>query len=137
MRCVSAFFRPRRRAGDNEAFFDLNADGLVNQTDHEIWVRDLKVTWFGDANLDLEFNSADLVAIFSAGEYEDNLVQNSVWATGDWNGDAEFNSSDLVVAFTDGGYELGPRPAGEAVPEPSACLLGLLAVASLLGYRRR
>ncbi len=23
------------RAGDNDAFFDLNADGLVNQTDHD------------------------------------------------------------------------------------------------------
>ena len=56
---------------------DLNGDRLVNLEDHGIWVKDLKQTWFGDANLDQEFNSSDLVLVLAAGEYEDELVGNS------------------------------------------------------------
>ena len=36
----------------------------------------------GDSNLDGEFNSADLVTVFAAAEYEDGLEANSTWATG-------------------------------------------------------
>ena len=90
-----------------EDMFDLNSDRTVDQADYRIWVKDLRQTWFGDANLDGEFNSGDLVAVFQAGEYEDVEEYNSGWATGDWNGDGVFDSSDLVVAFQDGGYEKG------------------------------
>ena len=53
----------------------------------------------GDSNNDGVFDSADLVAIFAAGEYEDGIESNSTFAEGDWNGDGEFDSSDLVAAF--------------------------------------
>ena len=53
----------------------------------------------GDANLDGVFDSSDLVAVFIVGQYEDNVPQNSSWATGDWNCDQEFTTSDLVAAF--------------------------------------
>lgn len=92
-------------------------------------------SWVGDSNNDGEFSSADLVAVFGAGEYEDGIAVNSTYATGDWNGDKDFDSSDLVAAFTDGGYEIGPRAAVQAVPEPSSTLW-LLAIAAL-GHRRR
>ena len=36
-----------------------------------IWVNDLKNTWIGDANLDLEFNSGDMVQVFVAGQVRD------------------------------------------------------------------
>ena len=65
----------------------------------------------GDANRDGQFNSRDLVLVFQAGEYEDNLIQNSTWADGDWNGDNEFDSADLVTAFQNGEYESGIQPA--------------------------
>ena len=55
--------------GENSAAFDLDDDSLVNEQDHRIWVKDLKHTWFGDANLDGEFNSADFVQVFQAGKY--------------------------------------------------------------------
>lgn len=117
------------RSGANEAKFDLTGDAKVDQSDRTKWVSDLKKTWFGDANLDLEFTSADFVMVFSAGEYEDAEAGNSSWGEGDWNGDGDFNSTDFVTAFTDGGYEMGARPAVAAVPEPSAaCLLFLIAI---------
>ena len=123
------------RAGDNPAEFDLNADALVNQADREVWVEELRTTYFGDSNLDGEFNSSDFVSVFVAGEYEDGIPNNSVWETGDWNGDAEFNSSDFVLAFTKGGYEEEPRVA-QAVPEPVSGLLLALGTMSVVWIRR-
>lgn len=124
------------RAATNPPAYDLNGDNQVNDLDRTVWVNDLKRTYLGDSNLDGEFNTTDFVSVFQAGQYEDNVVGNSGWATGDWNGDAEFNTTDFVAAFQAGGYEQGPRPAVDAVPEPAASLLigaGLLA----LGMRRK
>jgi hypothetical protein len=113
--------------------YDVNSDGKVDPTDRDVWVKDLRKTWYGDANMDGEFSSADFVAVFTIGEYEDATVGNSTWADGDWNGDKDFTSSDFVFAFQDGGYEKGPRVA-VAVPEPSMNLVVLLVC--LRGIRR-
>ena len=82
--------------------FDLNSDDEIDLEDLGVWVKDLKHTWFGDANLDGEFNSADLVVVFQAGHYEVRRSEDSAssvnpatWSEGDWDGDGEFNSSDL------------------------------------------
>ena len=115
------------------ATFDENGDQVVDSADRLIWVKDHANSWLGDSNLDQEFNSGDLVAVFTAGKYE--LDEMAGWAEGDWDGDMRFGSGDLVAAFTDGGYELGPPAA--AVPEPSAVVLGLLGLLSVMGIRRR
>ena len=118
--------------------FDLNADSLVNQDDRSVWVEDLKSTYYGDANLDGEFNSTDFVTVFIAGEYEDGVDGNSVWETGDWDGDGDFNTTDFVLAFQSGGYEIGPRgDAAQMIPEPSSSFLILLAVFPLLHRSRK
>ena len=124
------------RRGTNDLGFDLNQDASVDEFDRNIWVHDLKNTYYGDADLDGEFNTKDLVAVFQAGEYEDGIDLNSTWDTGDWNGDGDFNSRDLVFAFQDGGFENGPRVAVQAVPEPEG-VLALVGILSLLALRRR
>jgi hypothetical protein len=106
--------------------YDLNHDSLVNEGDVRIWIDDLFHSWVGDANLDWEFSSSDLVVVLSSGTYETDLP--SVWSTGDFNGDGRTDSADLVLALADGGYEQGPRPSAAAVPEPS----GVLLIAELL-----
>lgn len=111
------------RARTHNMAFDLNSDDLVNHADRDIWVHELKQTYFGDTNLDGDFGSADLVQVFLAGEYEDDLPINSTWITGDWDGDGDFTTSDIVLAFRDGGYERGRGVAMSPVPEPSTCLL--------------
>lgn len=122
--------------GTNSPAFDLNGDSVVDATDIGVWVKDLKNTWIGDANLDGEFNSGDLVAVFSAGLFETNQAAN--WETGDWNGDGVFSSGDFVVAFTDGGYEQGPAPAAQvaSVPEPNAAVLLALGISLIVARRR-
>ena len=115
---------------------DLTHDGLVNNDDRKFWVHNLARTWFGDANLDGQFTTNDLVHVFQKGQYEDAIDDNSGWGAGDWNGDADFTTGDLVAAFQDGGYDQGPRPNAAAVPEPSGLSLLLLTVMGW-GLRRR
>ncbi|MBM99072.1 MAG: hypothetical protein CMJ77_08090 [Planctomycetaceae bacterium] len=71
-------------------------------------------SWAGDSNNNGEFNSGDLVAVCSAGEYE-----------------------DAIAAFSDGGYELGALPAIAAVPEPSSAALLLIGLLACLRRRNR
>ena len=116
--------------GLNPVTYDLNDDEFVNDGDVQVWVKDLFKSWIGDANLDHEFNSSDLVAVLGSGTYESDV--DAVWSTGDFNGDGRTNSSDLVAALSDGGYELGPAAAVSAVPEPSSMLLLTLALFGLV-----
>ncbi len=125
-------------SGENDARFDVNKDGEVNGGDLSFFVQDESKlhTWFGDANLDSEFNSGDLVAVFSAGKYETEAA--ATWGEGDWNADLQFNSGDLVAAFADGGYEIGPRmDAAAVVPEPTSLCLLLIGFAAVARLRRR
>ncbi len=119
--------------------FDLNDDNRRDLTDVAIWVKDLKRTWFGDVDLDGEFNSSDLLMVFESGQFEDDALGNSTWSTGDWNKDGDFTTSDLTLSLQDGGYGAGPR-AAVAVSEPMN--MTWLALAGLLGpirsrYRHR
>ncbi|MCA9214040.1 MAG: hypothetical protein KDB27_13300 [Planctomycetales bacterium] len=124
-------------ADGQDTRFDVTGDDVVDMTDHRTWVKDRKNTWYGDANLDGEFNSSDLVAVFQAGHYEDGIAMNSGWANGDWNGDGYFDSGDLVVAFQDGGFELGQRTRRTvAVPEPMNSVR-LVVILGLVALKRR
>ncbi len=125
------------RSGDMSAQFDLNGDGAVSTDDREVWVKQLRKTWFGDANLDSVFDTTDLVTVFQAGEFEDAIAGNSTWSTGDFDGDADFGTSDLLKAFQDGGFEQGPREGVSAVPEPSSVVLLLIGLLALAPRRRQ
>ena len=84
--------------------FDLNLDGIIDDSDRNLMITGLLGLDIGDSNLDGQFNSADFVDLFTIGEYEDAIPNNSGWADGDWNGDGDFTSSDLVTAFQAGTY---------------------------------
>ena len=130
--------------------YDLDRDGRVARGDHRTWVDLAANTYMGDANLDGEFNSADLIQVLQAGLYESSETGLATWGSGDWNADRDFNSTDLIVALQSGGYETGPRalPASEAaggqatagvasVPEPSSLVLLLGSLLAFAGRRRR
>lgn len=103
--------------------FDLNGDGQVdNLTDGDLDQLILYIlsTYYGDANLDGEYNSADLAYVFGFGfgEYDDGDNDNSTWEEGDRDGDGDFDSSDFVLAQTYNSYENGPNP-NSATPTSS------------------
>ena len=111
--------------------FDLDGNKIVNGDDRVVWAKDLKKTWFGDADLDGEFSSDDFVQVFAIGRYETG--QDAGWAEGDWGGNGVFDSADFVTAFADGGYELGVRPGHvAAVPEPTGHVLSCMTLSGLL-----
>ncbi|MEZ6117875.1 MAG: lamin tail domain-containing protein [Pirellulaceae bacterium] len=85
--------------------FDLNQDQTTDFMDLVMLVQQIIGSPMGDVNLDGRFNSSDLVLVFQASEFEDNIVGNSTWSTGDWNADGEFTTQDLVVVFQFGGYQ--------------------------------
>ena len=120
-------------SGKHLPSYDLNNDALVDVEDVGHWIRDLYTSWVGDANLDGEFNSSDLVEVLSSGTYETQV--DAVWSTGDFNGDGLANSSDLVVALSDGGYEQGVRAAVAAVPEPATVTMALVMVSLVPAFR--
>ena len=119
------------KSGANNTSFDVNSDELVNQADIANYIVSAFNSYVGDSNLDGEFSSSDFVTVFTAGEYEDEIPNNSEWQDGDWNGDGEFSTTDLVFAFQEQGFEQGPRAVAAAtVPEPSsyAILMSLVAI---------
>ncbi len=123
--------------GSDNLDFDLNNDQTVDAADLSVWVKDLGQTWYGDANLDGAFDSDDLVAVLTSGEYEDGIPGNSMWSEGDWDADGEFASGDLVIALQDGGYEQGAVAATAAVPEPSAAVMLILGLAGFVSRTGR
>ena len=107
------------RANATDPSYDLNNDRLINQADLFHLIEVEFSTSVGDANLDLIFDSSDLVAVFQAGTYEDNTPESSTWKTGDWNCDGSFQSSDLVTAFQRGRYADAERAARLITALPS------------------
>ncbi|MCA9211525.1 MAG: DUF4465 domain-containing protein [Planctomycetales bacterium] len=100
------------RTSEASASLDLTSDGAVDEQDRQHWVQSIMNTYFGDSNLDGEFNTGDLTTVFQAAQYEDGITGNSTWATGDWNCDGEFGTADLIAAFQAGAYiaASAPRP---------------------------
>jgi len=124
--------------GGNDSSYDLDGSGVVDDGDRRYWIEDIKNSYFGDSNLDGEFNTGDLVFVLGSGEYEDGVEDNSTWGTGDWNGDGEFDTADFVTALGSGGYEQGPRAASAAaVPEQTSLMLSMLLLLGLAARRRR
>ena len=77
----------------------------------------------GDANHDNRFDSLDLVTVYQAGEYEDDIPQNSTLEEGDWNGDGDFTAADLIFAFQTSDYVIAASPLNAAVVGASDLML--------------
>jgi hypothetical protein len=93
------------RLGTTDPQFDLDGNGLSDQRDTDWLVEQILGTVYGDANLDGHFDTADLIAVFQAGKFEDQFDDNAGWAEGDWDGDGDFGTGDLVLALQRGGFE--------------------------------
>ena len=123
------------RQADRRYFgrYDLNEDEQLTALDRDILVHNIFRTTYGDADLNGQFSTEDIIQVFVAAEYEDDIENNSTWATGDWNGDLDFDTTDLILAGQDGGYERSPQAA---VPEPSGVAMIFLGLVGLLKIRQ-
>jgi hypothetical protein len=108
-------------------WFDLDGDEIVDAEDRQVWISDLKQTYFGDTNLDGQVDAADLNNLALSWQASD---ANS-WAQGDFNGDRNVNANDLNNLALN--WRSGTAQA--AVPEPSTNLL-LLAITLVTIVRR-
>ena len=61
----------------------------------------------GDSNHDGLFDSNDIVLVFQAGKYEDEIPNNATFEEGDWDGNGDFDTQDFVYVFQMGHYETG------------------------------
>lgn len=133
---VSTFAWP---VDGTEGRVDLAFDGIPEPPDLtgqgypdclvKIAVTPLVPRLFGDANEDGQFNSADFIQVFVAGEYEDDILHNSTWSEGDWNLDLNFRSNDLILALQTGKYE--QSAAAVVVPEPATLVLTLIGLIAM------
>ncbi|MCP4189801.1 MAG: hypothetical protein GY768_04150 [Planctomycetaceae bacterium] len=112
-----------------------NSDGVVDIADRRILVGRHLNTWMGDADLNSQFDSSDLVILFAAGKYETGA--SASWEECDWDGNGVFVSGELVAAFADGRCDAGPKVAVAAVPEPSSIVLALVSLVSRFCITRR
>jgi probable HAF family extracellular repeat protein len=86
----------------------------------------------GDANLDKTVNGADLNVVLS--NYNQTVsLDIAGWKLGDFNGDGSVDGADLNVVLSN--YNQSAS-AGAAVPEPSALLLVVAALAGWAALRR-
>jgi hypothetical protein len=114
-------------SADPASIYDLTGDGVVDEADRDEMIFGRLQTTYGDANLDRVFNSSDLVGVLAAGEYEDNVSNNSGWAEGDWNCDGDFSTQDLVLALATGGYVAAAVDQAGGAWQPASNLSDLAA----------
>lgn len=124
-----------RTCGDACFDFDLNQDGVADADDLDFWVRDIKGTLPGDANLDGTVQFPDFLIMSR------NFAGTGGWGEGNFTTDTLVNFPDFLVLSRNFGLSAGdPGVAnGEAaaVPEPSAVLLASIGGLVLLPRRRR
>ena len=95
----------------------------MTQKDHFAWVKQLKDTWFGDADLNGLFDSNDMVQVFVVGKYEtaEAPVGRKVIGLEMASSTPAIWSQPLSTVVTS-----GPRAGVVTVPEPSGELLLIL-----------
>ncbi|MEM7311952.1 MAG: hypothetical protein AAF497_02250, partial [Planctomycetota bacterium] len=101
--------------GSDDWWFDMNGDGMVDDSDVTTLVEDFFQSLFGDANLDGTVDVSDFNA-WNANKF----TTGSGWAGGDFNGDDVTDISDFNIwnsnKFQSGNPFYANRPS--VVPEP-------------------
>jgi hypothetical protein len=100
--------------GENTVF-DLNNDGLIDEHDVSVLVRERIKTWPGDADLDGGVDGDDLSRL------RQGFGNVGVWTRGDFDGDEDVDGADFLTWQRQLGA--GSMAATVTVPEPATWLL--------------
>ena len=119
-------------AGSNEAQFDLNADGGVDDLDRNDWLASAGPEngfsdsyLVGDANLDGSVDAQDLNALALTWQ-----TANAMWTDGNFTG-ADTNVADLNALALNWQQSVAEAAPSAAIPEPCGLWLLVLAIASI------
>jgi len=114
--------------------YDVTGDWSVNKADMDKLVHDVLASEYGDADLDGDVDFLDYIT--TKGNF--GTATGAGWADGDFDGDDDVDFFDYLTAKGNFGWQAGPGapPAVEAVPEPAALTLLLLAAPAVLARRR-
>ena len=121
-------------AGTDDADYDLNRDGAVDNSDLSAWLAVAGAENLpsgaaflpGDANLDGAVNGDDF-RVWN----QNKFTQSAAWCLGDFNADGSIDGADLLVWNAHKFQSAAPQ-----VPEPTAWLLCVLAAMAAWNQRR-
>ena len=113
--------------GDSTGRYDVNGDGVVNQSDVDYLVRNVLHSNYGDATLDGQVSIDDfwiLLAHWGA--------SGAGWASGDFTGDGHVSNDDFSVLLSNWGWSsgVGSDPMIEASQPATPALQSLGAAAA-------
>ena len=111
-----------------DELFDLNNDALVDVSDVQAWVVDVRQTFLGDADLSGSVEFADFLIL------SNNFGQAGSWGNGDFDNNGTVEFADFLALAENFG-EVSDRLA--AVPEPTSKTLLVAALFCVLFIRRR
>ncbi len=122
--------------GSNDSSLDVNGDGTVDHADLDDW-RSVAGTENGFAGPYLEGDS-DLSGMVGAGDLNNVALgwtgSPNTWSGGDFTADGKVDAADLNVLGLN--WQASTPLAAQAVPEPAAGMLLLLALSALASRRR-
>ncbi len=98
------------QSGGNDPRYNLTNDEAVDVADLDVWVRKLKHTHYGDANLDGSVDFGDFVTLSS------NFGTDGDWSQGDFDVDGTVAFPDFTLLSSNFGQTSSRT---QAVPEPS------------------
>jgi hypothetical protein len=119
-------------ASTNNTTFDLNSDSLVNEEDLDIFLGDNIISdgnkLRGDADFSGDVQFPDFVIL--ANNFG---LDGKKWSEGDFNANGDVQFPDFVILANNFGLSAA---AAAAVPEPTALMSAVVALASLLIFPR-
>ena len=116
--------------GGTDVTFDVTSDGVIDNLDREHWVRVLKMTQFGDADMNGAVEFSDFLTLSSG------FGGDGGWADGDFDGSGDVGFADFLMLSNNFGSNSAAAIGVSSVPEPTSGMMATFALLGWFGARR-